>query len=327
MSQAAGRHFPKQISLAPVAADDRGLKNTWDVLPTRDVGLYFVASPQKGAPLGPYNRAQILEAVRSGRLGPRERIWVSGLNSWLVVRDVFGDFFDSEQGQVILAVWHQRLTAYRRIEWPCLLVDLVLQAFLSLPLVVLMVLKGFGFVAVTAPVVVGPVLYWLVSGVVFGGRSFGMRVFGVRYINLRSGQAVRGFEAVVRGTLSFLLALVFWFEIGWLFRSKMLFSSHLMGLKAVFDEDDERVPPAAPRPSGLAPGGSQRASEHHPPRPPLPKPSSSSDTETHGFAGRGEDTRRTTEATIRMHEARPIKTRHAKRSSAHRSGQGTRPGR
>lgn len=327
MSQAAGRHFPKQISLAPVAADDRALKNTWDLLPTRDVGLYFVPSPQKGAPLGPYNRAQILEAVRSGRLSPRERIWVSGLNSWLLVGDVFGDFFETELGQRILAIWHQRLTAHRRIEWPCLLLDLIVQAFLVVPLVVLLAVQGFGVVSLTAPMVAGPVLYWFVSSSVFKGRSIGMRVFGVSYINLRSGQPVRGFEGVVRGALSFLLALVFWFEIGWLFRSKMLFSSHLMGLKAVFDEEQEQVLVPPSRPSGLAPGGGRGASEPNPPHPPAPPGSGVVGVEPDDAPEQAEETRRTTEATIRMHEARPIRARHSKRASGHRTGQATRPGR
>lgn len=299
------------ISLVPQAFGSSPLSDPSKVLPTHDRGFYFVPNPRGGAPLGPYRREQILEAVRLFRLSPYERIWVTGLNSWLIIRDVFRDAFEGSKGRRLLREWDTRLRAYSRFERPGTILDVVVETVLTIPVVTFLVMYNVHLLIVVGASLLVPVLFWATSGLVFQGRSLGMQVFGLDYVNGHSSRPVRGPEAVLRGVLSYVLFLAGGIEIIYLLRSRTLLSSQILGIKAVFnfeglalaeDSDDVEDSGAAAPESDVDPSAAQSSAI-----PSFP-----------------EDTLRTSAGRLTVAKARPANESGRQRRSPRRDG--TRPG-
>lgn len=235
MSGQSSDQADRVISLVPHAFGSGPLFHPSNALPSHDRGFYFVPDSRGGPPLGPYRREQILEAVRLFRLSPYERVWVTGLNSWLILRDVFRDAFESSKGRRLLREWNTRLRAYSRFERPGTIIDVAVESALTIPAVTFLVIHGVHPLIVLGAGLLVPVLFWAASGLVFQGRSLGMQIFGLDYVNGHSSRLVRGPEAVLRGVLSFLLFLAGGIEIIYLMRSRTLLSSQILGVKAVFN--------------------------------------------------------------------------------------------
>jgi hypothetical protein len=236
MSRAQGT-VVKPISVAPSSGPGIAANQVGEWTPSADHNRYFIPNPRKGAPLGPFSEGQILGALRAGRLGPRDRVWVTGLSSWLVVSDVFREFYQTPEGRLAWKDWHMRATSYARREFPGTVVDLVTQVVLLVPFVVVIWLHDGGLLNSLLPAVVVPFFYWLGSNLVFGGRSVGMTAFRYDYRSVHSKGHIGAVEFVARGILSFLLFLCLGLELLWLMRSKRLLSSEAMGLKSVFDQE------------------------------------------------------------------------------------------
>ena len=199
---------------------------------------YYFASGPDDPPKGPFSRSQLSHALHQGQVDPKDRIWVSAVNSWLVARDIFSDFFDSDIGRLTLENRRRLQEQKAANERKAAVEDFGIQFALFISLVaVLGLAREPILVTILLPLTI-PFGYWAFVQFIRAGQSVGMERNCIAAFQNSSHNNLSFMDGLLRGVLSFYLMLCIGIEFQWRPRHRVTLSSHLMAAFPVFEDSD-----------------------------------------------------------------------------------------
>jgi hypothetical protein len=200
-----------------------------------DTQYYFASGPDD-PPKGPFSRAQLSHALHQGYVDPKDRIWVSAVNSWLVARDIFSDFFESDIGILTLENRRRLLEEKASNERKAAVEDFGIQFALFVSLGAVLALVRVPMLVTVLLALAVPFGYWVFVQLSRAGQSVGMERNCIEVFQ-NSGRNILSFmDGLLRGVLSFYLILCFGIEFQWRPRHRVTLSSHLMAAFPVFGD-------------------------------------------------------------------------------------------
>jgi hypothetical protein len=225
---------------------------------------YYFASGPDDPPKGPFSRSQLSHALHQGHVAPRDRIWVSAVNSWLVAQDIFSDFFDSDVGKLTLENRRRLLEEKAANERNAAIEDFGIQFALFVSLGAVLALVRVPMVVMILVPLLVPFGYWFVIQSSRAGQSVGMARNCIVEFQNSSHNSLSFMDALLRGVLSYYLMLCFGLEFQGRPGHRVTLSSHLMAAFPVFDDSvgSDSSAQAKLQDSGSEPEFTRRASSH-----------------------------------------------------------------
>jgi hypothetical protein len=203
-------------------------------------------------------------ALHQGHVAPRDRIWVSAVNSWLVAQDIFSDFFDSDVGKLTLENRRRLLEEKAANERNAAIEDFGIQFALFVSLGAVLALVRVPMVVMILVPLLVPFGYWFVIQSSRAGQSVGMARNCIVEFQNSSHNSLSFMDALLRGVLSYYLMLCFGLEFQGRPGHRVTLSSHLMAAFPVFDDSvgSDSSAQAKLQDSGSEPEFTRRASSH-----------------------------------------------------------------